>query len=112
MSRSGIDESGKGRIGTATCVRRSFEPRSVQLPRREFLQSFLAAGLLNAGPSLKLVQPSRAEKISKPSIFTRITFPPNILICSTVSGALKLGVPSPETASPEKRPVISTFVSA
>ncbi|MFY9527487.1 MAG: amidohydrolase family protein [Candidatus Acidiferrales bacterium] len=36
-----------------------------QVPRRTFLQSVLAAGILNAGPSLNLKESPRVEKISK-----------------------------------------------
>jgi 6-methylsalicylate decarboxylase len=65
MNKKRIDHSEEVRMEFAACGSRSSESKRAQVPRREFLQSFLAAGLLNAGSPLNLTEPSRAEKISK-----------------------------------------------
>jgi len=60
MNERKIGPGGKAR-GTLT----NAESKVSQLPRRTFLQSFVAAGIVNAAPSLHLGVPSRAANTSK-----------------------------------------------
>jgi 6-methylsalicylate decarboxylase len=54
---------GSGRKARSTLT--NAESKVSQLPRRTFLQSFVAAGIVNAAPSLHLGVPSRAANTSK-----------------------------------------------